>query len=124
DLRSSNGTFLNGKRLPPEVDAPIEVEDKLQVGSTLFSLVADETAASGGEKGELTGKQVGGYQLRERLGRGGMGTVYKALQVSLDRQVALKVLARDLSSDRRRVEMFLSEARAAGKLNHPNIVQV
>jgi hypothetical protein len=121
DLKSSNGTLVNGARLPPGEDRPIEFEDKIQVGSTLVTLLPDEARAS---RGELTGRTVGGYRIEERLGRGAMGTVYKAVQLSLDRPVALKILARELARDRKRVEMFLSEARAAGKLNHPNIVQV
>jgi serine/threonine protein kinase len=124
DLRSSNGTFLNGLRLPPERSAPLEVEDKLQAGSTLFALLSDASAEGSGTAGELTGKTLGGYAVEERIGRGGMGTVYKAVQLSLERTVALKVLARDLSQDKATVERFLSEARAAGKLNHPHIVQV
>jgi hypothetical protein len=121
DLKSSNGTFLNGARLPPDEPRPIQFEDKIQLGSTLITLVPDEARES---RGELTGRTVGGYRIEERLGRGAMGTVYKAVQLSLERPVALKILARELASDRKRVDMFLQEARAAGKLNHPNLVQV
>jgi serine/threonine protein kinase len=53
-----------------------------------------------------------------------MGTVYKATQVSLGRTVALKVLAPELAQDERFCNMFIKEARAAGSLNHPNIIQV
>jgi len=124
DLRSSNGTFVNGRRLAPEVETPLLVEDKLQAGDTLMALLDDAAGASQGREGLLTGKTLSGYRVMERIGRGGMGTVYKALQVSLERTVALKVLARDLAEDPRRKALFASEARAAGKLNHPNIVQV
>ncbi|MEM7200450.1 MAG: serine/threonine-protein kinase [Planctomycetota bacterium] len=58
------------------------------------------------------------------LGRGGMGVVYRARQTKLDRLVALKILAPELSSDPSFEERFTREARALAKLNHPNIVSV
>ena len=60
-----------------------------------------------------------GYRLLNVVGVGGMGTVYRAVQTSLDRTVAVKVLARDLESDRGFVEGFLREARLLAKLAHP-----
>lgn len=72
----------------------------------------------------LIGTRINDYQVLRRLGRGGMADVYVALHQSLDRQVALKVLRRQLASDSEYVERFRREARAAAKLNHPNIVQV
>ena len=66
---------------------------------------------------------IGGFELLGRLGSGGMGVVYKARQVSMDRVVALKVLPSALAADERYVQRFLREARSAARLNHPNIVQ-
>jgi len=74
--------------------------------------------------GNLIGTRLNDYQVLRRLGRGGMADVYVALHQSLDRQVALKVLRRQLASDSEYVERFKREARAAARLNHPNIVQV
>jgi len=68
--------------------------------------------------------RIGGYEIIERLGTGAMGTVYKARQVSLDRMVALKVLKPALARDSRYLKRFRREARLAGKLAHPNAVQV
>lgn len=70
----------------------------------------------------LTGKTVAGFELLEELGRGGMGVVYKARQLSLDRIVAIKFLPTSLAKDEKKVQRFIREARAAGKLSHPNIV--
>ncbi len=66
---------------------------------------------------------IGGFEILSRLGRGGMGAVYKARQVSMDRLVALKVLPPVLAKDKNFIERFFREARAVAKLNHPNIVQ-
>ncbi|NQT85787.1 protein kinase, partial [bacterium] len=67
--------------------------------------------------------RIGGYELIATLGKGGMGVVLKARQVSMDRVVALKVLLPRLAENEAFVERFLREARSAAKLSHPNIVQ-
>ena len=68
--------------------------------------------------------KLGGYEILGKLGQGGMGAVYKARQISLDRAVALKVLRRELGVDRTYVERFRREGRLAAKISHPNAVQV
>ncbi|MFO0932894.1 MAG: serine/threonine-protein kinase [Planctomycetota bacterium] len=67
-------------------------------------------------------EQIAGYRLLERLGGGAMGTVYKARQLSLDRDVAIKILAPELAEDPTFVERFLREAKAVARLNHANII--
>jgi serine/threonine protein kinase len=67
---------------------------------------------------------AGRYRLEERLGAGGMSTVYRALDSVLERQVAVKLLAEHLSEDDAFVARFRREALAAAKLVHPNVVQV
>jgi serine/threonine-protein kinase len=67
---------------------------------------------------------AGRYKLEERLGAGGMSTVYRALDGVLERQVAVKLLAEHLSEDDGFVARFRREALAAAKLVHPNVVQV
>jgi eukaryotic-like serine/threonine-protein kinase len=67
-------------------------------------------------------KRLGGYLLQTRLGKGAMGAVFKARQESMDRDVAIKVLPRSLANNQDFIQRFLREARAAGKLSHPNIV--
>jgi TolB-like protein/predicted Ser/Thr protein kinase len=82
------------------------------------------TPQGGNPKTGLTGRRVGVYEILEELGRGGMGVVYRAKDRSLDREVAIKVLLPDLSRDEEFGRRFVREARAAAKLDHPNIVQV
>jgi serine/threonine-protein kinase len=73
---------------------------------------------------DLSGHRVGDYQLLRRLGRGGMAEVYLAEQLSLRRQVALKVLRKSLAGDTAYIRRFQHEAQAAAKLVHANIVQI
>jgi len=72
----------------------------------------------------MSGGMISGFELIEKLGEGGMGSVFKAKQISLDRMVALKILPPDLSNDADEIERFKLEARSAAKLSHPGIVQV
>ena len=67
-------------------------------------------------------RHIGDFELITKLGQGAMGTVYLARQSSLDRFVALKILPLDLAHDHEFLERFRREARAATRLNHPNIV--
>ncbi len=67
--------------------------------------------------------EIPGYEVLAKIGEGGRGTVYRARQLSLDRLVAVKILSPELASDAEYTTKFLEEARAAGKLSHPNIVQ-
>ncbi len=66
--------------------------------------------------------QIPGYEILDKIGQGGMGAVYKARQVRMDRLVALKVLPPKMAKDRDFIERFVREAKAAARLNHTNIV--
>jgi eukaryotic-like serine/threonine-protein kinase len=73
---------------------------------------------------DLTGSRLGNYEVAERLGVGGMAVVYRAVQSTLGREVALKVLSPALTEDDRFSRRFESEARTLARLDHPNILAV
>src|SRR5512143_1918915 len=87
----------------------------MDVAARMF---ADEQDAS------LTGRQLGHYKIAGRIGQGGMGEVYLAQDMLLDRPVALKLLRSQFTKDVDRLKRFRREARAASALNHPNILTI
>ncbi len=70
------------------------------------------------------GTRLGRYEIRSKIGEGGMGEVYLAQDTKLDRKVALKVLPAELASNHDRMRRFTQEAKAAAALNHPNIAHI
>ena len=70
------------------------------------------------------GTKLGRYEIRAKIGEGGMGEVYLAQDTKLDRKVALKILPAELASNQDRMRRFTQEARAAAGLNHPNIAHI
>jgi serine/threonine protein kinase len=115
DLRSLGGTYVNDQRVTTAILNP---QDTIRVGKTSlrFDLRHDDD--------EMLGRELGGYRILERVGQGGMGTVYRSLQRSLSRVVALKILPEKVANKEELSALFLHEARAAAKLSHPNIVRV
>lgn len=69
----------------------------------------------------MLGTEIGNYRIVEKLGAGGMGVVYKAIDTHLDRVVAIKALSPEFSGNDTLIERFRSEARAQAQLNHPNL---
>ncbi len=107
---------------PPAVASqPPATGDALAI--TVHSLA--EAPASPTPAGQLpNGRIVAGYRIEGLLGKGGMGSVYRATQLSMNRQVAFKVLAPRFATDPTFVGRFRREARAAGRLQHHNLVMV
>ena len=70
------------------------------------------------------GTKLGHYEIRSKIGEGGMGEVYLAQDSNLDRRVAVKILPADFAVNQDRMRRFTQEARAAGALNHPNIAHI
>src|SRR5262245_24555797 len=85
------------------------------VAAALITKGPDDQSSS------LTGRRLGSYQVLERLGAGGMGDVYRARDMKLGRDVALKLLPSAFTADRDRLQRFEREARVLAALNHPNI---
>jgi serine/threonine protein kinase/Tol biopolymer transport system component len=71
-----------------------------------------------------TGTKLGRYEIRSKLGQGGMGEVYLAQDTKLDRDVALKILPAEVALQRDRMQRFVREAKSAAALNHPNIAHI
>jgi serine/threonine-protein kinase len=121
-----------GLALPENVVEALEAqegqgEDRKRIGEILVSkkfLALDEVAdILSMQKSAKEPPEIAGYEIMMKIGAGGMGTVYKAQQVSLERVVALKVLAPHLARDSSFIRRFLTEARSAGRLNHANIIR-
>src|SRR5262249_5721670 len=85
---------------------------------------ADEASGQGRPSAAAPLKQLGDYRILREVGRGGMGVVYEAQQLSLGRHVAIKVLPSHTLLDPRHLHRFRREARSAAKLHHTNIVPV
>ncbi len=84
----------------------------------IAKVVSDEQAD------EMVGRSIGRYDIIDKLGAGGMGEIYLALDTGLNRKVALKFLPSFFTQDRERLRRFQQEARAASALNHPNILTI
>src|SRR5438876_6434753 len=80
--------------------------------------------AKAGEPSVVVGTELAGYRIESLLGRGGMGVVYRARDLALERDVALKLLAPELAEDIRFRERFLRESRLAASLDHPAIIPI
>ncbi len=96
----------------------------LPTGSAARTPAALQSSATGESTGRVGVIQVAGYTIKQEIGVGGMATVYLAVQTSLEREVALKVMTPALVADPNFSRRFLMEARTLASLSHPNIVAV
>jgi len=104
--------------LPPDVPPP-PPEPAPAVPAPPESTASEQPATR-----LAAGRMFGGYQLVDKIGQGGMGEVYKARQVSLDRVVAIKILSKALYDNDEFIKRFEREAKAIARITHPNIVGV
>jgi serine/threonine protein kinase/Flp pilus assembly protein TadD len=126
--------FRQGKRPSVEEFARRYPEHADELRDMLPALVLMETAKTADDPSDQRHlakasavaplSQLGDYHILREIGRGGMGVVYEAVQISLNRQVALKVLPFAAALDERRLQRFKNEAQAAAQLHHTNIVPV
>jgi hypothetical protein len=131
DLGAANGTRVNG--VDVKTASPLRHGDEIGVGRTTmrFELLDEKSSAPAAPAtprsdadGGLVGRTIGGYEVLAEIGRGAVGFVYRARQTSLDREVALKILAPKYAADPAFVRRFVDESAAAARLSHPNVVQV
>jgi serine/threonine protein kinase len=127
-LDSLEDSFVSKLRQPvsPADSTDQELEELLSRVEALVPAVAEKAASM--DEGQPAAQAplpefLGQYQLLEKLGQGGMGTVYKALHTRLKRDVAVKILPVERMNEPEAVARFQREMEAVGKLKHPNIVQ-
>jgi serine/threonine-protein kinase len=119
DVGSGDVTSSAGAGGRPTVVDDYDVEARIE---------AAVMAAGGDEESDtdpLIGRLVDNrFEIQSRLGAGGMGVVYRARQVGIDRVVAVKTLLKDRAQDQKVVQRFKNEARAVSRLNHPNTIRI
>jgi serine/threonine protein kinase len=101
---------------PAPAPAPARTLPPTQPATFVATTVAPQS--------DIAGKRLGGYEILQKLGQGGMGSVFLARQLSLDRKVAVKILNPQLAQDPVFIARFTREAYAAAQLSHHNIVQI
>ncbi|MCC6422394.1 MAG: serine/threonine protein kinase [Phycisphaerales bacterium] len=119
----AQGSVSQATVAPAKV-APAKVEHHQEPERIDRSAFATAVKAEEAGEGPMLSGKLGGYRIERRLGGGGMGAVYLAKQLSLDRDVALKVMHPSLAKDPSFVARFTREAYAAAQLTHHNVVQI
>lgn len=109
-----------------EVEALVGSHERAEGADFIGGRAVEEAASllDAAGAGLRAGERVGHYEVVEKLGAGGMGEVYLARDLVLEREAALKILPPDIAPDRERLRRFEREAKAASALNHPNILTV
>jgi len=128
---SSSAGALDKEKAADELPTIVATVDPVEVEGTSSSKLSGSSSTGGSSPGgggasgdHFIGRVLGGCRLTEQIARGGMGLIFKACQLNLNRTVAVKILSEDLSRDNNFVERFVEEARSAAQLNHHNIVHI
>jgi serine/threonine-protein kinase len=114
----------NNKSLLREIESLLLSHDEADGFMESPAIAQIPGALPGGTKQLEAGTSLGHYEIIKQIGAGGMGEVYLAKDKKLDRQVAIKILNERFSRDESNLRRFVSEARAASALNHPNILTI
>src|SRR5687767_7245328 len=114
----------NNKSLLREIESLLLSHDEADGFMESPAIAQIPGALEGGTKQLEAGTSLGHYEIIKQIGAGGMGEVYLAKDKKLDRQVAIKILNERFSRDESNLRRFVSEARAASALNHPNILTI
>jgi serine/threonine protein kinase len=123
---AANEDFQPTGVLPPESRGKATPSGAVQPASSPSGSkpATKRFSEQGSSEVDLTGRTIAGYRIKKRLGAGGMGAVFLAEQLSLDRDVALKILPGNLAQDPDFLARFTREALTAAQLSHHNIIQV
>jgi hypothetical protein len=120
ELADDLGSFFRNRDAMERLAAPI----KAQLPADAETIGALDSGSSNGGAGGTIIRYFGDYELLQEIARGGMGVVYKARQVSLNRMVAVKMILAGQLASQADVQRFRTEAEAAANLDHPNIVPI
>ncbi|MCD8141602.1 MAG: serine/threonine-protein kinase [Planctomycetaceae bacterium] len=116
DIGSSNGTYVNGIQLAPSSPHLLAGGDEIRIGQNTFRYFAGDA--------RIPDLDIPGYILEDILAEGGMGAIFRARNRDTGQEVAIKILHPGYAKHEEFVGRFIQEARAAGRLAHPNIIKV
>ena len=122
--RLRNGERPNVEQYASEYPEAAEALRQILPALEVMGAAPLRSAKNSANEQKPLGQDLGDFRLKREIGRGGMGVVYEAEQLSLGRRVALKVLPFAAMLDKQQLKRFKNEARAAATLDHPHIVAV
>ncbi|MCC8179407.1 MAG: serine/threonine-protein kinase [Planctomycetes bacterium] len=116
DVGSANGTLVNGIHLPPRTPRQLFGGDEIHIGQNTFRYFSGDA--------RIPDIAIPGYELIDILAEGGMGSIFQAKNIETGQITAIKILHAGYAKHEEFVNRFIQEARAAGRLSHPNIIKV